>query len=137
MGGNKSSFHMGDEINGSGKTTYLRASQHNTYEPLPQDNVKLTKDCSKSAPKAIGAMPAVTNPSLGGSGSVGKALGGLAGAGQVILSKNSKTGNCETKVKVRKTQLTTGSYLHTSQDNSRSSKSMAQFISETAGNSLN
>jgi len=137
MGGKKSSFHMGDEINGSGKTTYLRASQHNTYEPLPQDNVKLTKDCTKSAPKAAGAMPMVTNPSPKGSGAAGKALGGLAGACQVILSENSKTGKYETKVKVRKTQLTTGSYLYKSQSNSRDNKSLAQFIGETVGNSLN
>lgn len=37
-----SSFHMGDEFNGSGKTTYIRATQHNKYKPLSQENVRLT-----------------------------------------------------------------------------------------------
>lgn len=54
---NKSSFHMGDEFNGNGKKTYLRVTQHNTYTPLPQHNVRLMLDFSKFALAAIGAMP--------------------------------------------------------------------------------
>ena len=137
MGGKKSSFHMGDEINGSGKKTYLRATQHNTYEPLSQDNVKLTKDYTQNAPKAVGAMPVVTNPTSKGSGAAQKALGGLAGASQVIIAKNSKTGKYQTEIKVKKLQLTTGSYLHQGQDNDRKNKSLAQFIGEIVSNSLN
>lgn len=44
MGSKKSSFHMGDEFNGKGEKVYLRATTCKTYEPLSQENVRLTPD---------------------------------------------------------------------------------------------
>ena len=59
MGSKKSSFHMGDEFNGKGEKVYLRATTHKTYQPLSQENVRLTPDFKQCVPKAVGAMPAM------------------------------------------------------------------------------
>lgn len=115
MAKNKSSFHMGDEFNGSGKKTYLRATQHNKYKPLSQENVRLTPDYTQCLPKAVGALPLIMNPAQKGATAMLKALGGMPGMTQVIISKDKCTGKYQTSFVVRKIQLTTGSYLHKSQ----------------------
>ncbi len=57
MGSKKSSFHMGDEFNGKGEKVYLRATTCKTYEPLSQENVRLTPDFKACVPKVLGAVP--------------------------------------------------------------------------------
>lgn len=108
----KSSFHMGDEFNGKGQKVYLRATKHNTYTPLSQQNVRMTTDFTRFAPMALGAMPLVMNPSGQGLENTLKALGGLPDITQIFVKKNDKE-NYVTSFKVKKIQLTTGSYLHT------------------------
>lgn len=133
MGRKNSSFHMGDEFNGSGKKTYLKATEHKTYAPLPQDNVKLTPDFGQCVPKALGAVPLLVSPSSEDSNAALKALGSLPGMSQVILAKDAETGKYQTSFAVRKIQLTTGSYLHQGQKQKGRSKSAQQFAAETVG----
>ena len=130
MGRKKSSFHMGDEFNGSGKKVYLRATQHNTYAPLSQENVRLTPDFSQYTLQAVGAMP-VQN--AGGKGAVAalKALGSMPCVGQVIIQKDGKTGKYRTKFIVRRIQLTTGSYLHSSKRKNEKNEEKKKFIMDT------
>lgn len=130
MGSKNSSFHMGDEFNGSGKKVYLRATQHKTYAPLPQHNIRLTPDFRQCIPKVLGAMPLLVNPSSKGAGAALKALGSLPGMGQVIIAKDEKTGKYRMSFAVRKIQLTTGSYLHRSQKQNGRNKPVQQFIME-------
>ena len=136
MGKQKSSFHMGDEFNGSGKKTYLRATQHNTYTPLPQHHVRVTPDFKQNLPKALGAMPLIMNPTSKGASSALKALGSMPGVEQVIIKKNKKSGKYQVSFKVRKLQMTTGSYLHSSHKpgNSRKDMSIQQFITQVVSN---
>lgn len=136
MGKQKSSFHMGDEFNGSGKKTYLRATQHNTYTPLPQHHVRVTPDFKQNLPKALGAMPLIMNPTSKGASSALKALGSMPGVEQVIIKKNKKSGKYEVEFKVKKLQMTTGSYLHSSHKpgNSRKDMSIQQFITQVVSN---
>ena len=136
MGKQKSSFHMGDEFNGSGKKTYLRATQHNTYTPLPQHHVRVTPDFKQNLPKALGAMPLIMNPTSKGASSALKALGSMPGVEQVIITKNKKSGKYEVEFKVKKLQMTTGSYLHSSHKpgNSRKDMSIQQFITQVVSN---
>lgn len=131
MAKNNSSFHMGDEFNGSGKKTYLRATQHNTYEPLSQENVRLTPDFRPCLSKVVGAMPLIMNPALKGIDTAMKVLGSLPSMTQVIISKDTSTGKYQMSFLVRKIQLTTGSYLHKSQKESGKNKSIEQFVKET------
>ena len=113
MAKKKSSFHMGDEFNGSGKKTYLRATQHNTYAPLSQHNVRLTPNFNKFVPVAIGALPIgiETETTLEESDDVIKATGSIASAAQIIIEKDEKTGTFQTSLAIRKIALTTGAYL--------------------------
>ena len=136
MGKQKSSFHMGDEFNGSGKKTYLRATQHNTYTPLPQHHVRVTPDFKQNLPKALGAVPLIMNPTSKGASSALKALGSMPGVEQVIIKKNKKSGKYEVEFKVKKLQMTTGSYLHSSHKpgNSRKDMSIQQFITQVVSN---
>ena len=123
VGKQKSSFHMGDEFNGSGKKTYLRATQHNTYTPLPQHHVRVTPDFKQNLPKALGAMPLIMNPTSKGASSALKALGSMPGLEQVMITKNKKSG-------------TTGSYLHSSQKQNKMNKNMEiqQFVKQVVSN---
>ena len=136
MGKQKSSFHMGDEFNGSGKKTYLRATQHNTYTPLPQHHVRVTPDFKQNLPKALGAMPLIMNPTSKGASSALKALGSMPGVEQVIIKKNKKSGKYQVSFKMKKLQMTTGSYLHSSHKpgNSRKDMSIQQFITQVVSN---
>lgn len=136
MGKQKSSFHMGDEFNGSGKKTYLRATQHNTYTPLPQHHVRVTPDFKQNLPKALGAMPLIMNPTSKGASSALKALGSMPGVEQVIITKNKKSGKYQVSFKVRKLQMTTGSYLHSSQKQNKMNKNMEiqQFVKQVVSN---
>lgn len=112
MAKKKSSFHMGDEFNGSGKKTYLRATQHNTYAPLPQHNVRLTPNFNKFVPAVIGALPIGIETALEESDDVIKATGSIASAAQIIIKKDEKTGTFQTFLPIMKIALTTGAYLH-------------------------
>ena len=53
MGEKKSSFHIGNEFNGKGKKVCLRATQHNTYPPLSQENVRVTPDFGPSVGQVV------------------------------------------------------------------------------------
>lgn len=112
MAKRNSSFHMGDEFNGSGKKTYLKATQHNIYKPLSQENVRLTPDYKQCISKVVGALPFVMNPVKTGVNSMLKALGAIPSVSHVIVKNDKRTGKFQTSFVVRKVQLTTGAYLH-------------------------
>lgn len=86
-----SSFHMSNEFNGHGQKTHLSATQYNSYSPLPQTDIRLTKDFGQSIPKALGGLAAMINPDLD-AGILLKALGGLSTANQVIIGKGAAAG---------------------------------------------
>ena len=135
MGEKKSSFHMGNEFNAKGKKVYLRATQHNTYPPLSQENVRVTPDFGQLAQQAVGAMP-VMNSGNESAGIAMKALGGIPCVGQVIVKKDEKTGKYETELTVRKTQLTTGSYLYSNKKKSEKKEEKLKFIMDTISGSV-
>lgn len=110
MGKKKSSFHMGDEFNGNGQKVHLRPTQHRTYTPLSQQGVRLTSDFSQFVPKAIGAIPVGCKSANTESKTALKALGGIPSVSQVMIEKDAKTGSYRMKGRVRRRQLTTGSY---------------------------
>lgn len=112
MAKKKSSFHMGDEFNGNGKKTYLRATQHNTYAPLPQNNVRLTPNFNMFVPVAIGALPIATEEEATQEDDVGKATGSVANVGKVDVKKKTKGRGYDVKFEIGKIQLTDGAYLH-------------------------
>ena len=112
MGSKKSSFHMGDEFNGKGEKVYLRATTCKTYEPLSQENVRLTPDFKAFVTKVLGAVPFME--AGGDLGSLAKAAGALAAVGQTIIKKDSETGKYQISFRVSKMRLTNGSYLHQS-----------------------
>lgn len=116
MAKKKSSFHMGDEFNGSGKKTYLRAIQHNTYAPLPQHNVRLTPNFNKFASVTIGAVPVGLEGAAAGAdiAIVAKALGSVASVNQVMVEKEEGTGKYQIYLPIKKIALTTGAYLQNS-----------------------
>lgn len=128
MAQKNSSFHMGDEFNGSGKKTYLMATQHNKYKPLSQENVRLTPDYKQWISKVVGAQPLVMDPAKTGVTSMLKALGAMPSILRVIVTKDKRTGKYQTSFSVRKIQLTTGAYLHKSQRLSENTISIEQFI---------
>jgi len=86
-----SSFHMSNEFNGHGQTTYLSATQYNSYSPLPQTDIRLTPDFGQSIQKALGSLAVMINPDLN-LGILLKALGGVSSANQVIIGKSAATG---------------------------------------------
>lgn len=112
MAKKKSSFHMGDEFNGSGKKTYLRAIQHNTYAPLPQHNVRLTPNFSRFVPVVIGGIPISTEEVTTQEDGVGEAMGSVPNVSEVEVRKKKNGKGYKAKFEVRKIQLTDGSYLH-------------------------
>lgn len=112
MAKKKSSFHMGDEFNGSGKKTYLRATQHNTYAPLPQHNVRLTPNFSRFIPVAIGGIPISTEEGTTQEDGVGEALGSVPNVSEVEVRKKKNGKGYRVKFEVGKIQLTDGAYLH-------------------------
>lgn len=87
----KKVLFIGNEFNGKGKKVCLRATQHNTYPPLSQENVRVTPDFGQYAQQAVGAMP-VMNAGDKSAGILLKALGGIPCVGQVIVKKDDKTG---------------------------------------------
>lgn len=111
MGKKKSSFHMGDEFNGNGQKVYLRPTKHNTYEPLSQQNVRLTPNFSQYVPKAIGAIPVGCKSTHSDNKVALKAIGGIPSMSQVIVKKDKKKGIYKGEFRVRKKQLTTGGSL--------------------------
>ena len=135
MGSKKSSFHMGDEFNGKGEKVYLRATTHKTYQPLSQENVRLTPDFKQCVPKAVGAMP-VMNAGDKSAGIVLKALGGIPSVGQVIVKKDDKTGKYKTELLVRKAYLTSGSYLYSNKKKSEKKEEKVNFIMDTISGSV-
>lgn len=112
MAKKKSSFHMGDEFNGSGKKTYLRATQHNTYAPLPQHNVRLTPNFSKYVPVAIGGIPISTEEGTTQEDGVGETIGSVPNVSEVAVRKKKGGKRYNVKFGVGKIQLTDGSYLY-------------------------
>ena len=106
---------MGDEFNGSGKKTYLKATQHNKYKPLAQENVRLTPNYKQCISKAIGALPLAMAPTKISIGLMSKAFGAIPSVSQVIVTRDKRTTKYQTSFAVRKMQLTTGAYLHSGQ----------------------
>ncbi len=135
MGEKKSSFHMGNEFNGKGKKVCLRATQHNTYLPFSQENVRVTPDFGQYAQQAIGAMP-VMNSGDKSAGIALKALGGIPSVGQVIVKKDGKTGKYKTELVVRKAHLTSGSYLYSNKKKNEKKEEKIKFIMDTISGSV-
>lgn len=112
MGSAKSSFHISDEFNGKGKKIYLRASEFNTYEKLPQGKkVRRTPQFTQMIQKAEGAMP-VINVVNGNANLSLKAIGAMACVGKVAVTKDGRDGKCLVNFNVSRVQLTSGGYLH-------------------------
>lgn len=61
MANEKSSFQMGNEVNGYGEHIYLKASMHKTYPLLSQENVYLSSDYGEDILKAPGALTTTLN----------------------------------------------------------------------------
>ena len=76
---------MGDEFNGKGEKVYLRATTCKTYEPLSQENVRLTPDFKAFVTKVLGAVPFAE--AGGDLGSLAKAAGAFAAVGQTIIKR--------------------------------------------------
>lgn len=109
----KSSFHIGDEFNGKGEKVYLKAGNHNVFEPPKRQRAKPTPQFTNVVQKAAGVIPAVNLPSENSS-LLAKATGAVASVGRVAVTKDEKKGEYVVSFKVSKEQLTTGSYLHKS-----------------------
>ena len=135
MGEKKSSLHMGNEFNGKGKKVFLRATQQNTYPPLPQKNVRMTPNFGQYAQKAVGAMP-VMHSSGKDADTALKALGSIPCVGQVIVKKDDKTGKYKAELTVRKMQLTTGAYLHSNKRKGEKEEEKIKFIMDTISGSV-
>lgn len=90
----------------------------------------------QNLPKALGAMPLIMNPTSKGASSALKALGSMPGLEQVMITKNKKSGKYQVSFKVRKLQMTTGSYLHSSQKQNKMNKNMEiqQFVKQVVSN---
>ncbi|EOS19226.1 MAG: hypothetical protein K1W22_10475 [Lachnospiraceae bacterium] len=114
MGNRESSFHIGDGFNGKGKKVYITASTYKTYEPLSQENVRLTPSFRYYVQRAQGAMPLMNNAGKTGSGDFVKAVGAMAGVGQVIVKKDAGTGKYQMDFVVNTKRLTNGGYLYKS-----------------------
>lgn len=127
---------MGDEFNGNGRKVYLKGTQHNTYEPLSQRDIRLTPDFGQCAPRALGAVPVMSNPKSRNAGAALKVLGGVPDAGCVILSKDKKTGRFQAKFTIRKRQLTTGSYLFSGRDRAAGTDDRLKTIMDTIASSI-
>lgn len=123
---------MGDEFNGSGKKTYLAATQHNKDKTPSQKNARLTPDYKSCIPKVAGALPLIMNPVAMSVSIVLKALGGVPDITQVIVSKDKRSGKYQTSFVVRKAQLTTGAYFHRSQKQTGENMSIEEFIIKAA-----
>lgn len=105
---------MGDEFNGKGEKVYLRATTYKTYEPLSQENVRLTPNFKQYVPKALGAVPLMGAAGEGNSSALLKAVGALAAAGLIMVQRGSEEGKYLISFNVSKKRLTNGSYLHQS-----------------------
>lgn len=127
---------MGDEFNGNGRKVYLKGTQHNTYEPLSQRNIRLTPNFGQCVPRALGAVPVMSNPKSQNAGSALKVLGGVPDAGCVILSRDKKTGRFQAKFTIRKRQLTTGSYLFSNRDRAAGTDERLKVIMDTITDSI-
>ena len=81
-------------------------------------------------------MPLVMNPTSKNAGMSLKAIGSMPGVEQVIITKDKKNGKYQVSFKVRKLQMTTGSYLHSSQKQNKIDKNMEiqQFVKQVVSN---
>jgi len=113
MANKKSSFRMGNEFNGYGNVTYLKGTQRkNNVQPL-QGNVRLTRDFSRVAPMALGGIPLFINPQSEHA-NLAAAIGGIAMANRVAVTKNAETGESSFHIHVAPGYgFTNGSYLQT------------------------
>lgn len=111
MSNKKSSFHMGNEFNGYGEMTYLKATEHKSYAPLSQKNVRMTPDFSSLLPKMLGIVSVVIDSKSLENNIVVKSLGGTAISNQIILKKEKASGEYIAQVQVANLGLMTGSYL--------------------------
>lgn len=113
MGNNQSSFHLGNEFNGYGRITYLKASQYGINPPLPQENVQLSQDFSKYLLMMLGSIPVILdstsmNPVLN------SIIGSMASVNQAIMTKD-ETGNYVVQINVASKNFTDGAYPYYSE----------------------
>lgn len=113
MGKNQSSFHLGNEFNGYGRMTYLKASQCGINPPLSQDNVQLSQDFSKYSLMMLGSMPVILDPA-----SINPVLnsiiGSMASVNQAIMTKDA-AGNYVVQFNVASKNFTDGAYPYYSE----------------------
>lgn len=94
MNENKSSFYMGDEINGYGQQVYWIAEE--TEMPnVSQENVRLKKDFSKYQQKLTYSTSAVNDPGNMDPAML-KMMGAQTGVSQVVFSEDHNTAKDKT-----------------------------------------
>jgi len=114
MGKKQSSFHMGNEINGYGETTYLKATQCGIHPPLSQENVKLSPDFRNCLLKMLGSVPVVIDPA-NMNPVLQSLLGSMATVNQTIMTKDAATGNYVVQFNVAGKNFTDGAYPYYSE----------------------
>lgn len=113
MGNNQSSFHLGNEFNGYGKKTYLKASQYGINPPLPQENVQLSQDYSKYLIMMLGSIPIVLDPTSMNP-VLNSIIGSMASVNQAIMTKDA-AGNYVVQFNVVSKNFTDGAYPYYSE----------------------
>ncbi|MFW6678933.1 N-acetylmuramoyl-L-alanine amidase family protein [Lacrimispora sp. AGF001] len=113
MGKNQSSFHLGNEFNGYGRMTYLKASQCGINPPLPQENVQLSQDFSKYSLIMLGSMPVILDPASINP-ILNSIIGSIASVNQAIMTKDA-AGNYVVQFNVASKNFTDGAYPYYSE----------------------
>lgn len=91
MGKKQTTFHMGNEFNGYGSVRYLKGTKSRYYEPLSQENIRLSLTPGNYILKVLGSIPVYAGSPNMGPG-VGLVLEAVAVVSQVSVRKDPKTG---------------------------------------------
>lgn len=113
MGNYQSSFHLGNEFNGYGRMTYLKASQYGINPPLPQENVQLSQDFSKYLLMMLGSIPVILDPTSMNP-VLNSIIGSMASVNQAIMTKDA-AGNYVVQFNVVSKNFTDGAYPYYSE----------------------
>jgi len=109
MGKKQSSFHMGNEFNGCGDITYLKGTQYGIHLPQSQENIQLSPDFRNCLLKVLGSVPVLIDPSNMNPVLL-SLLGSMASINQVLMTKDTATGNYAVQFNVISQDFTDGAY---------------------------
>ncbi|WP_143322417.1 N-acetylmuramoyl-L-alanine amidase family protein [Clostridium sp. HBUAS56010] len=109
MAKKQSSFHMGNEFNGYGETTYLKGTQCGIHPPLSQENVQLSPDFRNCLLKALGSVPVIIDPANSNPVLL-SLLGSMTRMNQMIMSKDAATGNYVVQFNIISQNFADGAY---------------------------